>query len=302
MAPRPPVPFPRVAARDLTGRDVLLPEPFDGARNVVIVAFKRGQQERVDSWVPWLEERADQDPGLRFFEVPSISDRWSPARRAIDGGMAAAIRDEVVLRRTLTVYGDLRRLTDALEMDDRETIWVLVVDAAGVVRWSTTGAFDPVKADGLGAALDAVGDRPDAGDLAGAATIYDFAFDRRFRLPLALLGVTPGHAHVTVTADRFVARFGPWSLETGLDNVAGTCVTTDYRWFRAIGARGSFADRGLTFGTNTEAGVCVRFVEPVPGLEPFGVLRHPAITVTVADSEGLAALLRTRAGPPASTA
>jgi hypothetical protein len=34
----------------------------------------------------------------------------------------------------------------------------------------------------------------------------------------------------------------------------------------------------------------------VPGLDPLGVLRHPELTVTVADVDGLADLLRARAG------
>ena len=44
-------------------------------------------------------------------------------------------------------------------------------------------------------------------------------------------------------------------------------------------------DDGLTLGTNRRAGVCVHFREPVPSL-----LRrkgHSAITVTVADLDGL---------------
>jgi hypothetical protein len=129
---------------------------------------------------------------------------------------------------------------------------------------------------------------------------FPFAFDRRFRLPLALLGVTPSRARVTVTADRLVARYGPWSLETGLDNVADVCVTRGYRWYTAIGARGSFADRGLTFGTNPDAGVCVRFRHAVPGLEPFGLVRHPGLTMTVDDPDALAAALRRRIRPAAS--
>jgi hypothetical protein len=34
--------------------------------------------------------------------------------------------------------------------------------------------------------------------------------------------------------------------------------------------------------------VCVLFHEPVTGLEPFGRIRHPGLTVTVADRQGFA--------------
>jgi hypothetical protein len=296
----PPSRFPTVAARDLTGRRLTLPDGLEGDRNVVVVAFRRHQQSDVDSWVPWLEERAERDPDLRFYEVPAISDAWAPARRFIDGGMATAIGDPVVLRRTLTVYGDLRRLTDPLEIDDRDHIHLFLVDGDGLVRWRAAGAFEARVADDLGAELDGSAERGSPPETEAPAPAdqgsvqFGFAFDPRFRVPLALAGVTPGHAHVTVTTTRLLARFGPWSVDTPLDNVAGVCVTGPYRWYRAIGPRGSFADRGATFGSTTEGGVCVRFHDPVPGLEPVGLVRHPGLTMTVDDPDAMAALLRRR--------
>ena len=166
-----PSPFPNLPARDLTGRDVRLPDAFEGERNVVVVAFKRHQQTDVDSWVPWLDERARLDPGLRFYEVPTIGDVWTPARRFIDGGMAAAIGDPAVQRRTLTVYGDVRRLTDPFEIDGRDMIWLFAVDGSGRVRWRAAGRFDPELAEQLAAALDAMADEPDASWTAAAIVL-----------------------------------------------------------------------------------------------------------------------------------
>ena len=103
--------FPRLDARDLDGREVTLPAGLPGEWNIVLIAFQRQQQELVDSWVPWLEERAAAAPWLRFAELPAIGLQWRPARPVIDGGMAAAIRDQQTRRRTLTVYTDLRRVT-----------------------------------------------------------------------------------------------------------------------------------------------------------------------------------------------
>ncbi len=125
---------------------------------------------------------------------------------------------------------------------------------------------------------------------------FEFAFDPRFRWLLAGLGVRPATASVTVTADRLVARFGPWVCETPLTNVSAVEISGPYRWYTAVGPRGSFVDRGLTFGSTPAGGVCVLFHQPVRGLVPFGSGRHPGLTVTVADREGLAALLRSRAG------
>ena len=145
-------PFPAVRARDLEGLDVDLPDAFAGARNLVAVAFRREQQREVDSWVPWFEREATTDPGLRFYEVPTIGRWWAPFRPLIDGGMAAAIRDPVVLRRTLTVYGDVGRVTRPLDITDRSRITVCLVDGSGGVRWQGVGGCTAETA----AALDAV--------------------------------------------------------------------------------------------------------------------------------------------------
>lgn len=125
---------------------------------------------------------------------------------------------------------------------------------------------------------------------------FAFAFDARFRVALALIGVTPKTARVTLTEDRLVARFGPWACETALSNVRETCQTGPYRWYTAIGPRGSMVDDGLTFGTTPSGGVCVLFHQRVTGLDPLGRMRHSALTVTVADAARFQTTLRQRAG------
>ena len=296
------VSFPQLAARDLGGREVALPAGLPGERNVVLIAFRRDQQQLVDSWVPWLEQRAAADPGLRFVELPALGLQWEPARPAIDGGMAAAIRDQAVRRRTLTVYTDLRRVTVPLGIDDRSTIWLCLVDRAGRVAWRGSGGLDPATAAALDTAL-ATAPEPAAAAAQAAgpeAEQFEMAFDPRFRLPLAALGVTPATAHVTVAADRLVACFGPWVCRTAPANVQEVRLTGPYRWYRAIGPRLSLADHGLTFGSTPARGVCLLFREPVPGIGPLGLIRHPDLTLTAADPERLAATVRRHAGLPGS--
>lgn len=111
---------------------------------------------------------------------------------------------------------------------------------------------------------------------------------------LRLLGVGPGRGGVWVDDDMFVASFGPWVVRTPTSNVAGAEVTGPYKAWKVVGPRLSLADRGLTFGTSTRAGVCVTFHVPVPGIEPIGLLRHPSLTVTVSEPELLVARLQKR--------
>lgn len=122
---------------------------------------------------------------------------------------------------------------------------------------------------------------------------FEFAFENRYRLPALVFGITPSTARVRVTDDELLVRFGPWRLRTPISNVAGTTVTSGYAFHRTAGpAHLSLSDRGVTFATSSRRGLCVSFVEPVHAIEPTGVLRHPAATVTVVDPEALAAALR----------
>lgn len=90
---------------------------------------------------------------------------------------------------------------------------------------------------------------------------FPYALDLKFAPIWLAFGVRPSKDGATVTDDgRFKATFGLLRLVTSRDNVAGAHITTGYRWWTAVGARASFVDDGLTFGTNTKAGVC-----PLPG-------------------------------------
>lgn len=80
-------------------------------------------------------------------------------------------------------------------------------------------------------------------------------------------------------------RLGPWVVTTPLSNIAGAEVSGPSSPLRGLGVRLSLADRGLTFGTTTDRGVCLRFHEPVRGLDPWGLVRHPGLTVTVSEPE-----------------
>lgn len=118
---------------------------------------------------------------------------------------------------------------------------------------------------------------------------YPYRVDSRFLPLLALFGFRPRKEGVTLGDGRLTATFGWLRLSTELSNVAGAHVTSGYRWWKSVGARRSFADDGLTFGTNGRAGVCIHFHSRVPSpLRPGG---HSALTVTVEDLDGLARAL-----------
>jgi len=115
-----------------------------------------------------------------------------------------------------------------------------------------------------------------------------FAFD--LTGPLALLrlvGASQLTGHVDVEHGVLDVRFGLLRVRTPLRNVAAAEVTGPYSPLKSLGVRLSLADAGLTLGTSTGPGLCLRFERPVAtsGLVAIPLLRHPGLTVTVEDPE-----------------
>lgn len=143
---------------------------------------------------------------------------------------------------------------------------------------------------------------------------FSFRTDDRYRRVARFFGVDPSRAVVTLDDDGLTARFGWWSVHTTWDNVAGATVTGPYSVLRTIGPpRLGLRRRDLTFASTDAGGVEIRFHEPVRGIEALGLLRHPALTVTVDDPEALAVAIEdhrrdaddvdtTSATPPATEA
>ena len=118
-----------------------------------------------------------------------------------------------------------------------------------------------------------------------ADRFFPYDLDHRYLPVWGVLGVRAGRHGVTVTEDELIASYGWFRLSTPLSNVRGGHVTGPYRWYTSVGVRLSFEDDGLTLGTNRRRGVCIHFADRVGGVVPGRA--HSAVTVTVADCEGL---------------
>jgi hypothetical protein len=126
----------------------------------------------------------------------------------------------------------------------------------------------------------------------GMTQRFDFDFSRNVQRWNQLFAVNSRTAYLLVDDAALIAHFGPWTLTTTLDNIVDATITGPYRLWRVAGpARLSLADRGLTFATTTRTGLCITFRSPVRGIDPWGVLHHPNLTVTVNDPRALAEAL-----------
>lgn len=138
--------FPSLAGRDLEWRDRRVPEDLDGAPRVLIVAFKQWHQQTVNAWVEALErEGRGRAPGMRIYEVPTISARYDRWRDGIDGNMVRAIPDRDVRERTVTVYAPLAPILRALGLWNRRRVAVFVLAEDGSIRARVVGAPTPAS-------------------------------------------------------------------------------------------------------------------------------------------------------------
>lgn len=105
----------------------------------------------------------------------------------------------------------------------------------------------------------------------------------------------PGRASVRVADGRLVVRFGIWRVDTPVGNVVRTESSGPFAFVKTAGpAHLTFSDRGLTFATTGRQGLMIHFREPVRGIDPLGLVRHPNLTVTVLERERLADELSSR--------
>lgn len=117
---------------------------------------------------------------------------------------------------------------------------------------------------------------------------FNFRFAAAYRLPALMFGITPSTTAVTLYPHELVIRFGAWRLRTPRENIASTEETGGFRFVKTAGpAHLSLTDHGVTFATNSNHALCLRFHQPVKALDPTGRLRHPGATVTVADPAAL---------------
>jgi hypothetical protein len=147
--------FPQVTAENLEQRNYRLPEDFEGKFNILVIAYKREQQELVDSWFPAFRRIEQNDRSVRFYELPVIARltgffmRWM-----IDRGMRRGIPSKDKRARVITLYVDKDAFKTALHLPASEdTIYILLVDRRGRVLWRGEGAYSEVTAASLQRAI-----------------------------------------------------------------------------------------------------------------------------------------------------
>ena len=141
--------FPTVSGTNLNRQEFEFPRDFGGTINLVIVPFKQYQQSIVNTWIPTLQEIEASVPGFIYYELPTIYQMPVLSRTFINEGMRAGIPDETARQRTITLYLDKEPFKKALDIQNEDDIYLLLVDQSGNILWRSTGEYTPEKASSL---------------------------------------------------------------------------------------------------------------------------------------------------------
>jgi hypothetical protein len=155
--------FPSISATALSGRKFSLPKDLEGEVNLVLVAFAREQQALVDGWLPTAKLLAAELPGLRYYEMPTIGRGFVLIRPIISNGMRGGVTAQADREATITLYTNVDAFRRALALPSEDTIYALLLDRTGTVRWRGEGTFTEAQGASLRAAAARLLDPAKAG-------------------------------------------------------------------------------------------------------------------------------------------
>ncbi len=141
--------FPTVSGSNLEREERVFPRDFAGDLNLIFIAFLQEQQRTINTWIPFVQELEASQPGVVYYELPTIDRMSLLAHTFINEGMRAGIPDDTARERTVSLYIDTQTFMQATAIPDKRDIHILLVNRAGDILWRTTGAFSEAKGQEL---------------------------------------------------------------------------------------------------------------------------------------------------------
>ena len=92
---------------------------------------------------------------------------------------------------------------------------------------------------------------------------FRIRLDRRFRIPLLAFGVLRRNAWLRLDDESLLARFGFFSLRIALADIDRWECQGPWRWWMAVGVRGTLGRPEITFGGSRHGGVALFLHRPI---------------------------------------
>ena len=141
--------FPTVNGSNLQRAKLTLPQDFEGDYNLLFIAFQQWQQDEVNTWIALAENCEARFPGLVYYELPTIRVLSGISKFFINEGMRAGIPNPKSRERTITLYLEKDDFRTALDMQDEEHMFALLIDHQGNELWRARGPYNQSSEAGL---------------------------------------------------------------------------------------------------------------------------------------------------------
>ena len=134
--------LPELKGEFLTGREAVLPGAARGKISLLALGFSYDSRFPVEEWINRFRAEFGGDPRVTFFEVPMIGGLGVMGKWFIDSGMRKGT-PKADHEHVITVYGGKAGAwKERLKPKSDKEACLILVDAAGVVRWRFNGMFD----------------------------------------------------------------------------------------------------------------------------------------------------------------
>ncbi|MDZ7331765.1 MAG: mitochondrial ATPase complex subunit ATP10 [candidate division KSB1 bacterium] len=131
-------PFPELKAETLSGIEIKYPDDLQGKITLILIAFKRETQLKIDSWLEPFSKVFSADTSVQFFEIPMLSAGWKLMSPIIDGGMRSGIPKQKHGNVT-TFYGNVDKYCEQLGIKDKSDAYIFLLDPEGKIQWRSNG-------------------------------------------------------------------------------------------------------------------------------------------------------------------
>ncbi|NDJ85224.1 MAG: hypothetical protein GYB66_05010 [Chloroflexi bacterium] len=146
--------FPRIAGTDLAFREVVVPLDLEAGPKLIVVSYDDTQQPLVDEWLAPLESLNNEHPTLSGYYVPLLPKDAASSAAFIIGGMSAVAENDRDRARTVVVFTNVDGFNRLLEVPDKDTVQLFLLDGNHQVRWRESGAYSADKIADLATVLD----------------------------------------------------------------------------------------------------------------------------------------------------
>ncbi|MCI0496561.1 mitochondrial ATPase complex subunit ATP10 [candidate division KSB1 bacterium] len=131
------MPFPELKAETLSGIEIKYPDDIKGKITLILMAFKRETQRKIDSWLEPFSKAFESDTSVQFFEIPMLAGAWKLMSPIIDGGMRSGI-PKGKHGNVTTFYGNVNKYCELLGIEDKSDGYVFLLDQNGVIQWRSS--------------------------------------------------------------------------------------------------------------------------------------------------------------------